>query len=41
MLFLDMAEFIIDQILWVAKGLEDLINMIPFVEVNMTSGLEN
>ena len=41
MLFLDMAEFIINQILWVAKGLEDLINMIPFVEVNMTSGLEN
>ena len=41
MLFLDMAEFVIDQILWVAKGLEDLINMIPFVEVNMTSGLEN
>ena len=41
MLFLDMAEFIIDQILWVAKGLEDFINMIPFVEVNMTSGLEN
>jgi tape measure domain-containing protein len=40
MMFLDMATFIIDQIRWVAKGLEDLINLIPGVEVNMTAGLD-
>lgn len=41
MLFLDMAEFIVDKILWVAKALENLINLIPLVEVNISSGLED
>ncbi len=41
MLFLDMAEFVVSKIAWVAKALEGLINLIPGVEVNMTNGLDN
>lgn len=41
MLFLDMATYIVDQIMWVAKALQDLVNMLPGVEVNFTAGLEN
>ncbi|MEG0297626.1 MAG: tape measure protein [Clostridium sp.] len=41
MLFYDLGEYIIGVILWVAKAIEDLVNLIPFVEVNITSGLEN
>lgn len=41
MLFLDMAQYIVDQILWVAKALENLVNMIPGVNVTFTVGLEN
>lgn len=41
MLFLDMAEYIVSKIAWVAKALEGLINLIPGVEVNISSGLEN
>ncbi|WWU65448.1 tape measure protein [Clostridium baratii] len=41
MLFLDMATFIVDKVLWVAQSLQDLVNMIPGVEINITSGLEN
>ena len=40
-LFLDMASFIIDRIRQVASGIETLINAIPGVEVNITSGLDN
>lgn len=40
MLFLDMAQYVVDQILWVAKALEGLVNLLPGVEVNFTSGLE-
>ncbi|MGL4875181.1 MAG: tape measure protein [Clostridium sp.] len=41
MLFLDMATYIVDKVLWVAQSIQDLVNMIPFVEVDITSGLEN
>lgn len=41
MLFLDMGLYIIDTIHWVAKALENLVNMIPGVEVNITAGLES
>ena len=40
-LFLDMASFIIDRIRQVASGIETLLNAIPGVEVNITSGLDN
>lgn len=40
-LFLDMATTCIDYILKMAKGIETIINKIPGVEVNITSGLEN
>ena len=41
MLFLDMAAYIVDQVAWVAKSLEDLINLIPGVEVNISSGIND
>lgn len=41
MLFLDMAQYIVDKVMRVAKALQDLVNMIPGVEVNFTTGLEN
>ena len=41
MLFMDMGLYIVDTIHWVAKALEDLVNMIPGVEINITSGLES
>lgn len=40
MLFLDMAEFVVSKIAWVAKALEDLVNLIPGVEINISSGLD-
>lgn len=40
MLFLDMAEFVVGKIAWVAKALEDLVNLIPGVEINISSGLD-
>lgn len=40
MLFLGMAETVLGHIKTVAKGIEDLINKIPFVNVNLTSGID-
>lgn len=39
-LFYDMSITILKYVQNVAQGLEDLINMIPGVEVNMTSGID-
>lgn len=39
-LFLDMAKFCVDQVLNMAKAIENIINKIPGVKVNFTSGLE-
>lgn len=41
MLFLDMATYIIDKVRWVAQSLQDLVNMIPGVEVNIVGNLDN
>lgn len=41
MLFYDMAAFAVDQVLWIAKALEDLVNMIPGVNITITAGLED
>lgn len=41
MLFYDMAAFAVDQILWIAKALQDLVNMIPGVNIPITAGLED
>lgn len=41
MFFLDMATYIIDKVRWVAEALQDLVNMIPGVEVNIVAGLDN
>lgn len=40
-LFADMAAFVLGKISSVAHGLEKLINMIPGVSVNLTSGIDN
>lgn len=41
-LFLDLATSVLGRITAIAKGIEDLINKIPFLKnVNLTSGLEN
>lgn len=39
-LFYDMALTVIGYIRSVIQGLEDLVNLIPFVEVNMSSGID-
>lgn len=41
MLFLDMATYIVDKVRWVAQALQDLVNMIPGVEVNIVGNLDN
>lgn len=41
MLFLDMATYIVDKVRWVAQSLQDLVNMIPGVEVNIVGNLDN
>lgn len=41
MLFLDMAEYVVNKIAWVAKALEGLVNLIPGVEINITAGLDS
>lgn len=41
MLFYDMAAFAVDQVLWIAKALQDLVNMIPGVNITITAGLED
>lgn len=40
-LFYDMAQTVLGYILNIAKGLEDLINKLPWASVNLTSGLES
>lgn len=40
-LFYDMAQTVLVYILNIAKGLEDLINKLPWASVNLTSGLES
>lgn len=40
-LFFDMAQNIIGQILNIAQGIESLINKIPGMKVNITSGLDS
>ncbi|WP_150542684.1 tape measure protein [Clostridium perfringens] len=40
-LFLDMATYIVDKVRWVAQALQDLVNMIPGVEVNIVGNLDN
>lgn len=39
--FTNMGEDIMNCILWVAKGIQNFINMIPGVEINIVSKLEN
>lgn len=39
--FYDMAQTVLGYILNIAKGLEDLINKLPWASVNLTSGLES
>lgn len=41
MLFYDMASFAVDQVLWIAQALQDLVNMIPGVNITITAGLED
>lgn len=41
MLFLDMATYIVDKVRWVAQSLQDLVNMIPGVEINIVGNLDN
>jgi tape measure domain-containing protein len=41
MAFLDMATYIVDKVRWVAQSLQDLVNMIPGVEVNIVGNLDN
>ena len=41
MLFLDMATYIVDKVRWVAQALQDLVNMIPGVEINIVGNLDN
>lgn len=41
MLFLDMATYIVDKVRWVAQSLQDLVNMIPGVEVNIVGNLDS
>lgn len=40
-LFYDMSSNVCGFILTIAQGIEDLLNAIPFVEVDITSGLSN
>ena len=41
MLFLDMATYIVDKVACVAKALQDLVNMIPGVQVNIVGNLDS
>lgn len=41
MLFLDMATYIVDKVSCVAKALQDLVNMIPGVQVNIVGNLDS
>lgn len=41
LLFIDFATFVLGKISDVAHGMENLLNMIPFVSVNLTSGIDN
>lgn len=39
--FLDMVQIVLGSVTSIAKGIEDLLNNIPGVEVDLTSGLES